>query len=277
MCNNVLSSLLFFAFFGLLNPFISSAESEKKSPLVPQPIQEMFQSDLVYPQEEDEVQLTLFPSFRKDKETERARTLFEVEYGITDAFQVIFEWDGLLYKNPDDGPTHSGPGNIELGGQYSWMALGDGNTHFSFGTLVEIPVGPVNNGLTEGFLEVQPFAVLARDFPKFNQSQIFVELGFNWVDKIRNVPDPDPEADSIFWNVGAFFPFQSWRATLEINGSNNEWDGGDENEIFVTPGMIYKLSKEWEIGVAAPIGATNSSDDYRVIGYLMWEFELDGD
>ena len=155
------------------------------------------------------------------------------------------------------------------------MALGDGNTHFSFGTLVELPVGTVGNGLTEGVTEVQPFIVLARDFPKLNQSQIFVEFAFNWVDQTRNVPDPEPEIDAIVWNIGAFFPYQSWRATIEINGSNNDWDCGIKNEIFMTPGVIYKLSREWEIGLAAPFGATSVSDDYRIVGYLMWEFELE--
>ena len=255
----------------------SFAESKKISnKIVPQPIQEMFQSNLVYPQEKDEIQFTLFPSFNKNQSGQKARTLFEIEYGITDAFQVIFEWDGLLYQNPRTGPTIAGPGNIEVGAQYSWMGLGDGNTHFSFGNLIEIPVGPVGNGLTEGFIEVQPFIILARDFPELNQSQIFFEFGFDWVDQIRNVPESTaPEADSISWNVGAFFPIGFWRATLEINGSNNKWDGGNRNDIYITPGTIYKLSKEWEIGIATPIGATNTSDDYRVVGYLMWEFELD--
>ena len=236
----------------------------------------MFQSNLVYPQEKDEIQFTLFPSFSKNLSGQKTRTLFEVEYGITDAFQVIFEWDGLLYQNPSTGPTIAGPGNIEVGAQYSWMGLGDGNTHFSFGNLIEIPVGPVGNGLTEGFIEVQPFIILARDFPELNQSQIFFEFGFDWVDQIRNVPESTaPEADSISWNVGAFFPIGFWRATLEINGSNNKWNGGNRNDIYITPGTIYKLSKEWEIGIATPIGATNTSDDYRVVGYLMWEFDLD--
>ncbi|MZH02051.1 MAG: hypothetical protein F3745_01215 [Nitrospinae bacterium] len=255
------------------------AEAEEgNSGIVPQPIQEMFQSNLVYPQEEDEIQFTLFPSFRKNDSSKNVRTLFEVEYGITDAFQIIFEWDGLLYKNPNNGPSISGPGNIEVGAQYSWMGLGDGNTHFSFGNLIELPVGPVDDGLTEGFLEVNPFIVLARDFPESNQSQIFVELGFNWAEKIRTVPSgSDPALNSISWNVGAFYPIGSWRATLELNGSNNEWDGGNTNEIFVTPGIINKLSREWEIGIAAPIGTTSTTDDYRVVGYLMWEFELDDD
>ena len=62
---------------------------------------------------------------------------------------------------------------------------------------------------------------------------------------------------------------------LEVNGTNNKWDGGNQNDIYITPGTIYKLSKEWEIGIAAPIGTTKTSDDYRVVGYLMWEFELD--
>ena len=117
---------------------------------------------------------------------------------------------------------------------------------------------------------------MARDFPGLNQSQVFVELGYNWAEKIRDVPaGSDPATDSISWNVGAFFPVGPWRATLEINGSNNKWDGGNTNEIFITPGIINKLSREWEIGIAAPIGVTQSSDDYRVVGYLMWKFELE--
>ena len=261
----------------LIIPLYAFAEPEKtNSSTIPQPIQEMFQSNLVYPQEKDEIQFTLFPSFRKSDSSNNARTLFEVEYGITDALQIIFEWDGLLYKNPNNGPTVSGPGNIEVGAQYSWMGMGDGNTHFSFGNLIEFPVGQVESGLTEGFLEIQPFIVLARDFPEFNQSQVFLEFGFDWVKQIRNVPESiEPETDNISWNIGAFYPIELWRATLEINGNNNKLDGGSINEIYITPGTIYKLSKEWEIGMATPIGITKTSDDYRVIGYLMWEFELD--
>ena len=70
-------------------------------------------------------------------------------------------------------------------------------------------------------------------------------------------------------------PKGSWRATLEINGRNNQWDDGNENQIFLTPGMIYKLSGAWEVGLGVPVGLTNTSDHYRVIGYLMLEFELD--
>ena len=258
-------------------PYSSFAEPKKsRGQIVPQPIQEMFQSNLVYPQEKDEIQFTLFPSFKKSQDAQKIRTLFEVEYGITDALQVIFEWDGLLYKNPRSNPAIAGVGNIEVGAQYSWMGMGDGNTHFSFGNLIEFPVGPVESGLTEGFLEIQPFIVLARDFPEFNQSQVFLEFGFDWVKQARNVPESiAPEIDNISWNIGAFFPIKLWRATIEINGNNNKLDGGSINDIYITPGTIYKLSKEWEIGMATPIGITKTSDDYRVIGYLMWEFELD--
>ena len=261
----------------LVSPYPSFAKPKKNlDKTVPQPIQEMFQSNLVYPQEKDEIQFTLFPSFRKNKSAQKARTLFEVEYGVTDELQVIFEWEGLLYQNLKSEPAIGGVGNIEIGAQYSWMGLGDGNTHFSFGTLTELPVGSLENGLTEGFFEVQPFIVLARDFPELNQSQIFFEFGYDWVKQIRNVPESsEPEVDNISWNIGAFFPIERWRATLEINGNINKLDGGSINDIYITPGTIYKLSKEWEIGIATPIGVTETSDDYRVVGYLMWEFELD--
>ena len=269
---NYFNVFTFFLIFFIFIPAISFGDAQG----VYQPIQEVFQSNLVYPQEEDEIQLTFFPSYRQSGNAERARTLVEIEYGITDYFQVIGEWDGLLYDNPNQGPTLSGPGNLELGGQYSWMGLGGGNTHFSMGTLFEFPTGSVDDGLTDGLLEWNPFVVLAQDFPNWNQSQIFLELGYSGVERIRTTPGSSgPEFDSFIWNVGGFVPIGRWRGVLEINGNNNEWDGGNQNEIFLTPGVIYKLDKEWEIGVAAPVGLTDKSDDYRVVGYLMWEFELD--
>ena len=99
-------------FYGIVSaallfwPTISGADEDetRSSRDVPQPIQELFQSNMAYPQEEDEIQFTFFPSFRKDQDSEKTRTLFEVEYGITEAFQIIAEWDGLLlYQNPEEG------------------------------------------------------------------------------------------------------------------------------------------------------------------------------
>ena len=65
----------FFLLISLINiitlpAFCSFAEPKKsRDKIVPQPIQELFQSNLVYPQEKDEIQLTLFPSFRKNQNT----------------------------------------------------------------------------------------------------------------------------------------------------------------------------------------------------------------
>ena len=122
---------------------------------------------------------------------------------------------------------------------------------------------------------MKPFFVLARDFPQWNQSQLFVEFGLKWVDRIRTPHETaTTQVDSLFWNIGGFLPIRAWRATLEINGRNNQWNGGNRNEIFLTPGIIYKLSKEWEIGLGIPVGLNNTTDNYRMIGYLMWEFDL---
>ena len=100
-------------------------------------------------------------------------------------------------------------------------------------------------------------------------------FGFNWVNQIRSPPEnSEHEVDSLLWNIGSFLPIGLWRAVLEINGKNSPLDSGEKNEIYCTPGLIYKLSKEWEVGLGVPVGLTNISDDYRVIGYLMWEFEL---
>ena len=59
-----------------------------------QPMQEAFAGELVYPQEQREVQLTLGPS--ADWCCDRAWDLpLTVEYGLTDAWQVEVEWTSL--------------------------------------------------------------------------------------------------------------------------------------------------------------------------------------
>ncbi len=58
-----------------------------------QPIQEVFQTELVYPQERGEVQLTFSPRYGKGGGQSLFQAPVSVEYGITKNWQVEVEWD----------------------------------------------------------------------------------------------------------------------------------------------------------------------------------------
>lgn len=259
-------------------PSFSKTETSRK---VPQPIQEVFQSDLLYPQEKNEIQFSLLPKFKSQSGENRYQIEFEVEYGFTDAWQLQLEWDGLIHRELFRVSDQTGVGDFSIGTQYSFMGLQDGYSHAALGFNFGVPAGNVDRGLSDGFFEVETYFTLARDFPKFNGAQLFSQMGVNWVSRARTPKNPIPlpnAAHSFFWNAGGFIPVGDLRGTLEINWQNNEWNqSGDNNELFLTPGVIWKISKEWELGVAAPIGLTDDADDVRVIGLLVYEFELDDD
>ena len=75
-------------------------------------------------------------------------------------------------------------------------------------------------------------------------------------------------------NVGLVHAFApAWRGTLELNLETNEQSGkGDETIAYLAPGFIYKGTPGVEIGLGVPIGLTDDSSDWGVIGMLSIEF-----
>src|SRR6185295_8110027 len=65
-------------------------DDEEEEDQVPPIIEELFLGKIVYPQEKDEVQLT-FGYFDGVEAVGNSELLFEIEYGITDRFQIGFE------------------------------------------------------------------------------------------------------------------------------------------------------------------------------------------
>lgn len=257
------------------------AEEEKDRDYI-QPLQEVFQSDLVFPQDEGEVQFTFSPRFRNGKVQNFIQVPLEIEYGVTDNFQLEVGGDLFLDRNPKEEKSTHGVGDFEVGFMYSFMNINDQLLHFSFGADLGIPVGDVDNELGEGFIEYEPFIILAKDIPEWNYTQIFLQMSLGIVDRVKfeeadengEMENEEPEADEFSLNAGFYVPIEQWRYTMEFNWKNNEWNnGGKENEMFLTPGLVYSLPDTWEFGIAAPIGLNQKSEDFRIIGQFIFEFD----
>lgn len=108
-------------------------------------------------------------------------------------------------------------------------------------------------------------------------------MGLSLVDRVRSAEAADdeegePAAHEIFVNTGFFVPLGRFRLTQELNWSNNRWNhGGEENELFWTPGVVIDLPGDQEIGLGVPIGLTDDADDVRIIAMWTWEAELFSD
>lgn len=235
-------------------------------------IQEVFQTELVYPQEAGEFQVTVMPRLDKSETSDLLVAPLILEYGITDSWQLEFEWNSFVSNRPDEGGSTSGVGDIEFGSKYSFMDIADQNFHAALGFEVCIPLADEEKGLGEGSLEYEPYILLAKDIPGLNHSQVFTQLaaGFSTGNEAGEVEE---ESYSLAWNSGFFIPLGDLRLTTEFNW----YKEGDEYQAYITPGLVLDLPGTWEFGIGLPIGLTEESDNYRAIGMLTYEINLFGD
>ena len=169
-----------------------------------------------------------------------------------------------------------GVGDLELGTQYSFMNIGDSLFHIAPRFSIRVPLGDVNQGLSEGFLEYEPAVIVARDFPELHHTQLFTEIGASFVQRVRtpaDAADAEPAAHELNWGSGFFVLFPRTAATMEFNWANNQWNHhGTENELYLTPGCLWRAARNIEIGLGIPVGLNNRSDRFDLIAHLVCEF-----
>jgi hypothetical protein len=243
---------------------------------ISRPIEELFKNDTVYVQEKGEWQAGLSPTWQNNPAGNTWTVPIVLEYGLTDQWQVEAEWNALVQHRSENGSVASGIGDLELGTQYSFMNVGGSLFHVAPLFSIELPLANVNQGLTEGFLEYQPAVVLARDFPRLHHTQVFAEIGLTFVQRVKRPSDSDdvePAAHSFNLGTGFFTPFAHGALTMEFNWANNQWNHhGTQNDLYLTPGVIWKPVRGVELGVGLPVGLNNSSDRYDVVFHVIYEF-----
>jgi hypothetical protein len=161
-----------------------------------QPLNELFQSEAVYPQEAGEIQLTLRPLFQRGEEGDKTyQHILGLEYGITDEWQLELGFASFVDHDPTDGASTSGIGDLELGTKYSFMRIRESNVHAAVAFEVTVPTGDPDRELGEGFMEYEPSLIVAKDFPEWHGLQLFAQLGLGFVDRVREETSERPAAD----------------------------------------------------------------------------------
>lgn len=269
------STVLSFAMAPGLHASPGDAADEKDRPPI---IDEFFLTETVHPQEKGEFQSTVrVIAAKNDDEGDTNVALIGLEYGITDSFQIEANWVAWsqLKAAEDDESDRSGSGDMEVGIKYAFDENAKTGVRVAVGFDVTVPLGDVNKDLGDGFWVYEPFLAVSKNFS--GSTNLTLNLSYGFLDRDEYPDDTDeaePEVDEIEVNVGLVHAFApAWRGTLELNLETNEQSGkGDETVAYLAPGFIYKGTPGVEIGLGVPIGLTDDSSDWGVIGMLSIEF-----
>jgi hypothetical protein len=248
------------------------------------PLQDLFRTDLVFPQEQGELQLGTFPTWGDGPAGSAFVLPIGVEYGITDSLQIEAEWDAYIHADAEeDEESGSGQGNLQVGFMYSWIDIQDSGFHTAAGFEYEFASGDPEfqeGGFREDAQEL--FLIFAKDLDVTSRRQLFLQVGVEFRKDRRPATaigsgdlDLDQEGESEsseghdpnvwFANLGGYTTWGATVMSLEINLSE------DAEERYVTPGITYQPAEGFEIGLGVAVGVDDEADDYQVIGKLIWE------
>ena len=233
-----------------------------------QPLQGVFQTELVYPQEKGAFQFTSASNF--SNANKKFSNDLTIEYGLTHSWQIDLQWESFARKRTDEGMISHGSGDLRLGTKYSFMNIRGSHFHGAIGFELGLPAAGAKKEISEGKIEYEPYVVVARDFPKLSRLQLFSQLGITFAHSVtQSVPsDNGQNVKTIEWNSGMFVPYRRARFTSEINWNKN----AEENNLYLTPGIVWKLPRDTEFGVGVPLGVNRDADSFKMIVKLVYEF-----
>jgi len=212
-----------------------------------EPIQEFFVAGAVYPQEKNEIQITATDSYYKYEFYKTNSPALEIEYGITEKFQVGI--GGLINTTylkllPDFNSY-----GTEISLLYSIL----NNKSYALSAVFETGILFSNSVYTETEIEYEPRIIFAKQLGNA-QTHIGIGAGIG-------------EETELSYDIAFLYPFKKVCPTFEINGMYDQ-----ENNLSLTPGIVCKPTDLFEIGVGIPYNLTNKNPSFGLIFGITFEF-----
>jgi hypothetical protein len=236
-----------------------------------QPIQELIRTEVVYPQEKGEFQLTLRSTADKGRHGSVFAFPIQAEFGLTDAWQLEVEWRSYSRVRAGD-VVSSGLGAYSIGTKYSFMNIGGSGLHAAVGLELDLAGGLTSAGSREDNLEWEPFMAFALDLPSRVQAFVHTGKAFTIGGADRDAADGAmDDAANVQWNAGALVALRRVTLAVEINllSKGSPWRPGGER--YATPSLTFPTAGSWEVGLGMPIGLGRSSDRFGVAVLAIFE------
>lgn len=193
-------------------------------------LEEFFLAPNAHPQDRHEVQATWDLDHGREEDVTTTTTV-EVEYGITDRLQLEGEIPWQRLHAPGEA-AKSAWGEPEVGFMYA-IARGPRRL-LSAGMDVELPDDEADG--VDRQAAVTPYVIAGR---QVGRGEVQAAFAYD----VRRAHD-------LAYDLAAVTARGHWRATLEMNGRRE--DGA--SSLRLTPGVMWKGLRAYEVGIAVPFG-----------------------
>lgn len=239
-----------------------------------QPVQNLFLTIPVGPLDKNQWQYIVEPNFNQGSDGKSTILLSSLTYGLTYHWDVSVLVTPLYINNPKGDKSFTNPGDITFNTQYGFTNINHSQYSVAVGFNWTFPTGSVQKNISNGLNILNPYLIIARDFPKYNDAQISVQIGHKFPQKI-GIADTEVRDTSLRpasqLNIALYIPNkeQNFIFSAEVGWSNNHLHNElGSHTVYFAPGFIWNFGPIFELGLAPAIGLTRSSDRYELIGFL---------
>jgi len=211
------------------------------------------------------MQLELRPTREHDAHGRTSAAGVNVEYGLSDAWQIQTEWDGLVSTTDLSGTTTSGVGDVSIGSKFTFKCIKGSRYHLSVSADVQFPTGTLPEAGDENRAAlVLPAAVFGRDVAATGHVFSSLAVAAPLTHSAGAQPSWEFVSDSGMF-VGIV---RGFRATAEVSVS-----GGPDlrRRVQFVPGCLWHWRDRVEVGAAMLIAVSRDAA-HGVLTHVVYEF-----
>lgn len=237
----------------------------------PQPVQELFLTEMVYPQEKGEVQFTIGALVDRTRNDRAALMPFSVEYGITNRWQVEASWDG--YTQFHSAPfSHLRSARVSIGTKYSAMNIAHSPVHAAIGLDVEFPDQGAIPDDEESAVEFEPSVSVAADLPHHVTLFAAANLSLASADAGALLEGERPD-DPGTLGGGVMVAIAHATIALEYTNRSDNLPWRIQGSPIVTPSLTLHPGGQWELAFGMPVGVRAGTHRPGLALHVIKEFD----
>lgn len=244
---NILGLLIFLSAASM---FAQSEKNNKEADTFKQIIQEFPFSTSVYLQDKTEIQQTAFGAHDESSEAIANATGYEIEYGITDWFQISA---GFLYNHQLTSETSFNLNTLETG---------------VLANIVQNKNQSLSLGADAEFLLNSPVELEDEEQKPVYSSTIIYAVEF-WKMQLHlnAIAEFQDKKTNWFYNAALVYGTGNWHPVFEFNTVKEE-----ETDYYLGTGLVLNQIGNWEFSTGARKSLNSKS--WAAVLNLIYEFKL---